>query len=451
MSTAVATSALHLECIDGKDDHFVIQLEAGEKKVLGGFEDDTIIKLKELEHQAGAIIVSNENGQLTIDATDCTVPVKINGAITIKCVVKTTDILRIGNSIWKTVRIAEPEVVANTDGTTKTSFTKGFGTMIGLDELKDFKISNIFSGVFKKHTLAETEEQLFTGTSKNIPALTDIEISWARPWLFSRLIVICIALTLLLILGFNRYENTNLLPGLIFIGTFMMPLATLIFYLEVNAPRNVSIFLVLLMLFIGGVTSLLVTLILSQPLEFLYKTFGAAAAAIIEEPAKILIVVLVLGKYVRFKWILNGLLLGAAVGAGFGAFESAGYAFNAYLHRGDVDDTVDSIVLRGLLAPFMHVVWTANAAAALWMVKGDKPFAWNMLGSGKFLRILALSIITHFIWNSDFTLIPLPLVKDIKFLLLGALSWTVCFMLIQAGLKQLNEARHAEIERLRAE
>jgi protease PrsW len=450
MSTAVATSALHLECIDGKDDHFVIQLEAGEKKVLGGFDDDAVIKLKELEHQGGAIVINNENGQLVIDATDCTIPVKINGAITSKCTVKTTDILRIGNSIWKTVRIAEPEIVINTDGATKTSFTKGFGTMIGLDELKDFKISNIFSGVFKKHTLADTEEQLFTGTSKNIPALTDIEISWARPWLFSRLITICIALTLLLILGFNRYQNTNLLPGLIFIGTFMMPLATLIFYLEVNAPRNVSIFLVLLMLFIGGVTSLLVTLILSQPLEFLYKTFGDAAAAIIEEPAKILIVVLVLGKYVRFKWILNGLLLGGAVGAGFGAFESAGYAFNAYDQWG-FQPMVDSIVLRGLLAPFMHVVWTANAAAALWMVKGDKPFSWDMLGSGKFLRILALSIITHFIWNSDFTLIPLPLVKDVKFLLLGVLSWTVCFMLIQAGLKQLNEARHAEIERLRAE
>ena len=447
MSTAVAAAIIHLECIDGKDDHFSVELQPGEKKIFGGIEDLSVIQLKELENQGGVIIISNENGRLQVDASDCAVPVKINGHIISKAELRNIDLLRIGNTLWKSTLVSDAE---HTDSLqSRASFTKSFGDMLGLDELSDFRISNLFSEVFKRHTLEETEEQLVTGTAKNTPALTDIEISWAKPWLFSRLIVLSVVLTFLLVAGFNLFENQKLLPGLIFIGTFVMPLATVIFFMEVNAPRNISIFLLMLMLFIGGITSLLITLLVSENMTWLYETFNASGAAFIEEPAKILIVALVLGKYVRYKWVLNGLLLGAAVGAGFGAFESAGYAFEMLNYS--FDDMVDNIIVRWLLAPFMHVVWTANAAAALWIVKGDQPFSWHMLTDGRFLRVFFLSMATHFTWNANFGLISLPYVGDIKYLLLGVLSWTVCFMLIQTGLKQLNKARHAEIERLTAE
>ena len=96
----------------------------------------------------------------------------------------------------------------------------------------------------------------------------------------------------------------------------------------------------------------------------------------------------------------------------------------------------------------MHVVWTANAAGALWMVKGDRKFSWNMLGDMRFLRVFISSFALHFIWNSNFTLVQIPVFSDIKYLILGFISWTICFMLVQAGLKQLNEARKLEIERL---
>jgi RsiW-degrading membrane proteinase PrsW (M82 family) len=240
-----------------------------------------------------------------------------------------------------------------------------------------------------------------------------------------------------------------------FVGAFAMPLATLIFFLEMNAPRNISIFLIMFLVFVGGFASLFMTLVLGNPLEFLYKTFGAAGAPFIEEPMKLLLAVLIVGSFIRYKWILNGLLFGAALGVGFGGFESAGYAFDAiinpYLAGQNVfnfDGVVDSIVLRGMLAPFMHVVWTANAAGALWMVKGDKKFTWAMLGDMRFLRVFISSIALHFIWNSNFTLISIPVIYDVKFLILGFISWTICFMLVQAGLKQLNEARKVEIDRL---
>jgi RsiW-degrading membrane proteinase PrsW (M82 family) len=60
------------------------------------------------------------------------------------------------------------------------------------------------------------------------------------------------------------------------------------------------------------------------------------------------------------------------------------------------------------------------------------------------------SIACHFIWNSNFNILPIPIFYDIKYLLLGIIAWTICFMLVQTGLKQLNTARQEEIDRLRA-
>lgn len=441
-------SIIALECIDGKDDHFKTEVQQDKTVVLSSAQGEGRIQIKELEHHGGAVVVHNASGRLNIDATDCPVPVKINGNIITKAELRLHDVLRIGNSIW---RIQPPAGASSQPAQAMSSIKKGFNSFIGLEELKDFKLNHIFSQVFKKHSVADMEDQLITGTLNNTPAITDIETSWARPWLFSRMLLISVAISVLLLIGFRTFDNLNLVPGLMFIGSFAMPISTLIFFLEMNAPRNISIFMIMALAFVGGVTSLFLALVFFQRLEFLSSILHASAAGLIEETAKVLIVVLIVGRFTRYKWILNGLLFGAAIGMGFAAFESAGYAFKPILGGGGVDDIVNSIVLRGLLAPFMHIVWTANATAALWIVKGKRKFEWNMLGDVRFLRVMASSMILHMTWNAEFGILPIPVLVDIKYPILGILGWIICFRLVQAGLKQLNEARQAEIERLSAE
>ncbi|MFK9090737.1 PrsW family glutamic-type intramembrane protease [Bacillus salipaludis] len=51
---------------------------------------------------------------------------------------------------------------------------------------------------------------------------------------------------------------------------------------------------------------------------------------IAEELAKAVTVIYFVRR-LKYKYILNGLLLGAAVGAGFAAFETAGYALRGLL------------------------------------------------------------------------------------------------------------------------
>jgi RsiW-degrading membrane proteinase PrsW (M82 family) len=446
METTLDLSTIVLECIDGKDDHCTINVPDGQSVLLGTADGEGQALVRELETYGGSIVLLNENGRLVVDAKDCRAPIKINGNTVTKNELHANDVLRIGNSIWRIKPSSGQQAAPNT----VTTIRKGFSNFIGLEELKDFKLQHIFSEVFKKHSLAETEDQLTTGTFSNTPALTDIETNWAKPWLFSRMLLVSVGISVLLIIAFRTFENPNLIPGLIFVGSFAVPVSTLIFFLEMNAPRNISIFMVMALAFLGGVTSLFLALILFDRLDFLSSIMHASAAGIIEEAAKVLVVVLIVGSFTRYKWILNGLLFGAAIGMGFAAFESSGYAFKPILAGGGFDSIVDSIVLRGMLSPFMHIVWTANAAAALWLVKGGRKFQWSMLGDMRFLRVMLSSMILHMIWNAEFGILPIPLLLDIKYPILGVLAWIICFRLVQAGLSQLNEARRAEVERLSA-
>ncbi len=55
---------------------------------------------------------------------------------------------------------------------------------------------------------------------------------------------------------------------------------------------------------------------------------------LIEEAAKAIIVAVFLFKSKRSNYILDGLLIGAAVGTGFAAFETAGYILRFGLNSG---------------------------------------------------------------------------------------------------------------------
>lgn len=76
----------------------------------------------------------------------------------------------------------------------------------------------------------------------------------------------------------------------------------------------------------GGLSLILAILFFSLDFNTDINTyFGALMVGLIEEVAKAAIVALFLFKSKKSNYILNGLLVGAAVGAGFAAFETAGY------------------------------------------------------------------------------------------------------------------------------
>jgi RsiW-degrading membrane proteinase PrsW (M82 family) len=98
------------------------------------------------------------------------------------------------------------------------------------------------------------------------------------------------------------------------------------------------------------------------------------------------------------KYARDGLILGAAVGFGFAAFESAGYAFTAlFTEQGlSLMQVVQTELLRGLLAPVGHGLWTAILGGVLFAASGREHFA---LTRRLLFTFLGVSVL-HALWDS---------------------------------------------------
>ena len=303
------------------------------------------------------------------------------------------------------------------------------------EELEGFSLKILFSEVFKKRTREELDEYFVVGTSRTTPPLEEVPTAWPRPWFFLRVLAFLGALYAAFYFSFEQFGNIRLIPGLIMMGSLAVPLATVILVFELNVLRNVSFNRVLMLVASGGVVSLFVSL-LGFSLSKL-DWMGASSAGVVEEIGKLLGVIIVARSF-KSKYILNGLLFGASVGAGFAFFESAGYAFDFLLRSKSPVVMFDVIQTRAFLTPFGHVAWTAIAAAALWRVKGDQPFQANMLLDWSFLKTFSIPVILHMIWDG-----PWRTPFDIHLVALGVIGWFVVFGLVQQGFDQIRAEQSA--------
>src|SRR5208283_1336535 len=201
-------------------------------------------------------------------------------------------------------------------------------SLASTDSLEGFSLGHMSSEVSKRHG-ADAEEEYFTvGGSQTTPPIDLVETGWPKPWMFFRLLAVFAISFVALDVFWIYTQNVPLLPAIMIMGAFGVPLATLVLLFEMNTPRNVSIVVVGKLLVIGGLAGLCVV-------SFEYMKMPGSAITqkipgIVEETAKLAMVLLVM-RTVRYKYILNGILFGAAVGAGFGAFETTFYGFQSLL------------------------------------------------------------------------------------------------------------------------
>jgi RsiW-degrading membrane proteinase PrsW (M82 family) len=348
--------------------------------------------------------------------------------------------LRVGRSLW--------QLETATGSNDSSSFLENLGGKIsdlaGVEKIEGFSLAGMFSEVWRKRTDEEMESYFAVGTPTTTPPLAEVDAGWPKPWLFVKIFGLAALVYLGLVVMYETFNNDNALPGLIMMGSFVMPFSLLIFFFEVNSPRNVPLYQILKMLFLGGVLSLVVTVALFQVTHWggsLDSWSGCVGVGLIEEAGKAAALLLIVNK-LKYRWILNGLLFGAAVGAGFATFESAGYAFR-FGANSESDVMLQVITRRGLLSICGgHVLWAALVGAALWRVRGDKKFEWAMLQNGRFLRVFGLCAAMHAVWDTSPDLLNLPL--NLKYLGLGFVAWIALLSFIQVGRRQIRDAQLSE-------
>jgi protease PrsW len=191
-------------------------------------------------------------------------------------------------------------------------------------------------------------------------------------------------------------NNSNLMPTVVLLGSFLVPCSFVVWAHErygrdLGTDRIVSCFAV------GGIIGVLGASLLEYYLldssVWLYVGVG-----LIEEAVKAWALVL-LTRRIPGCGLRHGLVLGATVGFGFAAFETAGYAFNAVLTEQGLSlrDLVSTEILRGVLAPVGHGLWTAILGGVLFRERRFGHFVLNLPVVLTYLGVSAL----HALWDSS--------------------------------------------------
>ncbi|MEJ2599790.1 MAG: PrsW family glutamic-type intramembrane protease [Anaerolineales bacterium] len=198
------------------------------------------------------------------------------------------------------------------------------------------------------------------------------------------------ALVLLITTG-----NPNLFPTVVIVGNFLVPVVFVAFLYEKRRFSQLSLGQVALSFFYGGLLGVLAASFLEPLVVNTSSPASTLVVGLVEEFAKIL-GVYIIARHWKHDAEMDGLLLGAATGMGFAALESSGYAFTAFLITGgSVTTAVGVTLLRGLLAPVGHGVWTAILASVLFREAKGNRFHVNF----KVLLAYLLVSLLHGLWD----------------------------------------------------
>jgi len=214
-------------------------------------------------------------------------------------------------------------------------------------------------------------------------------------------------------------QNPNFVPSAILLGAAIVPAAFLTFVYGRGLPYDVSPPVVLTAAFLGGVIGTVVAGTLEFDAQRDLGFLPMVGVGLIEGTSKLIIPLAVLIFFARYRKLADGLLIGVAAGAGF-ALETMGYAFVTLIQsKGSITDTVDVLLLRGIMSPAGHMAWTGISATALYAAAEA---GWTGRRVGGFVGAFVLAVALHTAWDSQDSLIGTAIVAVVS---LAALGWTV--------------------------
>lgn len=236
-------------------------------------------------------------------------------------------------------------------------------------------VADLFSDALKKHPKGAGAKMFMAGTPLSTPAPDQMLSEWQKPWLFLRVLTVGLLFAAMCYFEGAVQGYAAGVYTLLSLGCLIIPISILIFYWEVNIPRDIPLYTVLII------------------------------------------------------FLLGGMLIGAAVGAGFAGMETIAYVMG--------NTSFEVLVMRSVLAIGGHVSWAAIEGGALVMVKGGEKLSPKHFADKRFLPYLAAAIGMHFIWNSDIILMEIPVFVTLKHLLMCAAAVYVSFLLLKKAVAQV--------------
>jgi protease PrsW len=189
--------------------------------------------------------------------------------------------------------------------------------------------------------------------------------------------------------------NLILLPTVVLLGSFLVPVTAVVWYLDHDPSPALSPRRILGAFIVAGVLGVLAASTLEFWLVFGPGPIGNLKVGLIEELVKGVAIVLLAWGVHSFRR-RDGMVLGAAVGFGFAALESSGYALaSLFVVQGNqlslsVTSVVFTELTRGVLAPFGHGLWSAILGGAIFYAarNGRLRLTWGVLAAYLTVSIL---------------------------------------------------------------
>jgi protease PrsW len=215
---------------------------------------------------------------------------------------------------------------------------------------------------------------------------------WAPRWW--AVFLIGVALWIATIGAAYLTTNLILLPTIVLIGSFLVPVTAVVWNLDHDPSPELSPRRILSAFIVAGVLGVLG----ASVLEYYFVGGGPAGfleVGLIEEFVKGLLVLAVAWGIHSYR-TKDGMVLGATVGFGFAALESSGYALvSLFVVHGhqlflSVTSVVTTELIRGVLAPFGHGMWSAILGGVIFSAArhGQLRMAWRVLGAFVLVAIL---------------------------------------------------------------
>ncbi len=240
-----------------------------------------------------------------------------------------------------------------------------------------------------------------------------LHLSWARAR-YWRVLLFGLALYVVAGNGLRVTGNIHLLPTLLLLGSFLIPVTFVTFLYENEAFSQLPVTTVTAAFFLGGVLGTVAASELEAPVGAVSGVLLLVAVGFIEEVAKLLGVVWWLRRP-ELRSEGQGLVLGAAAGMGFAALETMGYGLIAFAQNPNLHTLATVLAARGLLSPLAHGTWTAILASVIWRER----WAGRPVLGGPVLRTYVFVSVLHSLWDLTgilpqvslvlpFVAIPLP-------------------------------------------
>jgi protease PrsW len=229
-------------------------------------------------------------------------------------------------------------------------------------------------------------------------------------------------------------QNLNLVPSVLLLGAFLVPVTFTTYLYERLPVWEVPLPPLAICFVWGGALGVVVAGSLEYDLLRSLGVLTLLGVGLIEEGAK-LIFPLIFYFLGRYRSEGTGIFFGVSTAMGFAALETMGYGFVTLLQsQGNLAVLDEVLLVRGLLSPAGHAAWTGLVCAVLWR---ERLRAGRAMLNRKVVGAFAAAVLLHSLWDTFNSLRGVTFVGSLSLELLSLLVAVVSLTLL---IRRVREA-----------